>query len=300
MRVRVLGAAAGGAFPQWNCSCSNCRQLRQGQFTGSPRSQNQLAISADGISWILLNASPDLRCQIESFPPLHPHPSAVRSSPIAGIVLPSAEVDAVLGLLLLREFQPLTVYATNAVRRLLTEDNSIFGVLRRIPDQVTWLDILPGEPFLFGTTGIRCLPVTTESAYPGFVSPDRASQFAPEQAVLGLFLEHNGRRFAFFPGVRHILPEWAQQFKTCDAVFFDGTFWSEDELIRTQGSGEHATDMGHQPVSETIRLLDRLQARKIFIHINNTNPILDERSSEHKAVRAAGWELAYDGMELEL
>lgn len=266
---------------------------------GSPRSQNQLAISVDGVSWVLLNASPDLRYQIESFPPLHPHSSAVRHSPIAGIVLPSAEVDAALGLLLLREFQALTVYATSAVRRILTEDNSMFGVLRRVPNQVTWIDIVPGEAFVIGNTGIRCNPVTTESSYPGFVSAERASQFSPEEAVVGFYLEHGGRRVAFFPGARDILPEWTEQLNTCDAVFFDGTFWSEDELIRVHGSGRQARDMGHQPVSETLRALPGLNARKIFIHINNTNPILDEASAEQKAVREAGWDIAYDGMDLK-
>ncbi len=254
----------------------------------------------DGESWILLNASPDLRYQIESFPPLQPRSSAVRSSPIAAIVIPSAEVDAALGLLLLREFQPLTVYATSAVRRILTEDNSLFGVLRRIPNQVTWVDIVPNEAFLIGDTGIRCTPVTTESGFPGFVSPERASQFPPEEAVLGLYVEHAGNRVAFFPGVSHVLPAWVEQFETCDAVFFDGTFWSEDELIRVHGSGKRASDMGHQPVSETIRCLQDLNTRKIFIHINNTNPMLDEAGPEHKAVREAGWDIAYDGMHLKL
>jgi pyrroloquinoline quinone biosynthesis protein B len=298
MQVRVLGAAAGGAFPQWNCSCSNCSRQRQGHFTGSPRSQNQLAISVDGVSWILLNASPDLRYQIESFPPLHPHSSPVRHSPIAAIILPSAEVDATLGLLLLREFQPLTVYATSSVRQILTEDNSMFGVLRRIPNQVTWIDIVPGEAFFIGNTGIRCNAVTTESNYPGFVSAERAAEFSPEEAVIGLYLEHAGHRVAFFPGARAVMPEWTEEFNRCDAVLFDGTFWSQDELILVHGSGKQARDMGHQPVSETLRAFQGLNARKIFIHINNTNPILDDASPEQKAVREAGWDIAYDGMDL--
>src|SRR5579884_3763287 len=166
MYIRVLGAAAGGAFPQWNCSCCNCRRLRQGHFSGSRRSQNQLAVSADGTDWILVNASPDLRDQIESFPPLHPHASTSRNSPIVGVVVLSAEVDAALGLLVLREFQALTVYATSAVRSILTESNSLFGVLRRVPNQVTWIDLVPGEPLLIGESGIRCIPVAVGSGYP--------------------------------------------------------------------------------------------------------------------------------------
>jgi pyrroloquinoline quinone biosynthesis protein B len=300
MQIRVLGAAAGGAFPQWNCSCSNCRRLRQGSFFGLQRSQTQLAISVDGASWHLLNAGPDLRYQIESFSSLHPHSSQVRHSPIAGIVLLSAEVDAALGLLLLREFQPLNIYATAAVRCILTEDNSMFRVLRRVPNQVTWMDIRPGEQFLLGENGIRCTPVSTGGEYPGFVQADRAREFAPEEAVLGLYLEHNGRRIALFPGTPHVFPEWTEQLETCDAILFDGTFWSDDELIRVTRSGKQARDMGHQPVSETIRAFAGVNARKIFIHINNTNPILDESSPEHRAVREAGWEIAYDGLDFSL
>jgi pyrroloquinoline quinone biosynthesis protein B len=300
MHVRVLGAAAGGAFPQWNCGCCNCKRLREGHFPGHQRSQTQLAISVDGTSWFLLNASPDLRQQIESFPPLHPHTSFVRHSPIAGIVLLSAEVDAALGLLLLRESQPLTVYATEAVRRILTEDNSLFQVLRRQAGQVTWIDIAPGVPFNLGHSGIHCMPVSTEGGFPGFVPVARASMFSLNQAVLGLYLEHNGHRLGLFPGASRVSPDWLEQFKRCDTILFDGTFWSDDELIRTQGSGKQATAMGHQPVEETLRALAAVDARKIFIHINNTNPILDESSSEHRAVRDSGWEIAYDGMELTL
>jgi pyrroloquinoline quinone biosynthesis protein B len=273
--------------------------LRQGHLLGTARSQNQLAVSVDGTSWVLLNASPDLRYQIESFPPLHPHCLSLRHSPIGAIILLCAEVDASLGLLLLREFQPLVVYATSAVRRILMEDNSMFGVLCRVPNQVTWIDILPGEAFMVGDTGIRCYCVTTESSYPGFVSAERAAQLPAEEAVVGLYLEHHCRRIAYFPGAREILPEWSENFRTCDTLLFDGTFWSEDELVRVHGSGKQAREMGHQPVSDTLSTMQALNTRRIFIHINNTNPILDEASPEHKAVRDAGWEIAYDGMDLE-
>jgi pyrroloquinoline quinone biosynthesis protein B len=300
VHIRVLGAAAGGGFPQWNCSCSNCRRLRQGRFHGHPRTQAQLAISTNDTNWFLLNASPDLRYQIECFPPLHPHTSHVRHSPITGVVLPSAEVDAALGLLLLRESQPFTVYATNAVRQILISDNSLFQVLRRQADQVRWISVLPGVPFALGDSGIECLPVSTDGGFPGFVSEVRVNDFEPAEAVLGMFLEHSGRRVALFPGASRVRPEWLEQFKTCDVVFFDGTFWSEDELIRLQGSGKTARQMGHQPVADSLRALAGIKARKIFIHINNTNPMLDEDSEEFRKVRDAGWEIAFDGMDLVL
>src|SRR5947207_12094245 len=179
MHVRVLGAAAGGGFPQWNCSCFNCRRLRQGTFRGTARSQAQLAISADSEKWFLVNASPDLRYQIESSPSLHPRPTSLRDSPIQGVVLTSAELDAALGLLLLRESQPLIVYATEAVRQLLTEDNNLFNVLRRLPDQVQWRTIIPGESFELHSSrgtpmGIVVTAVSTAGTFPGHVPQERA------------------------------------------------------------------------------------------------------------------------------
>ncbi|MBV8550954.1 MAG: pyrroloquinoline quinone biosynthesis protein PqqB [Acidobacteriaceae bacterium] len=314
MHVRVLGAAAGGGFPQWNCSCSNCRRLRQGSLHGAPRSQAQLAISADGEDWFLLNASPDLRYQIESFPSLHPRPATVRHSPINGVVLTSAELDAALGLLLLRESQPLIVYATDAVRQLLVDDNNFFGVLRRRPDQVEWRSITPGVPFelksIRGTaTSIRCTAVSTGGTFPGHVPPQRARGLDPSGAVIGLFIEHAARRIAFFPGARTVEPEWLKQMSDCDAIFFDGTFWSDDELIRLQDHGSEsqaktARQMGHSPVFGPRGTLEKFSTlnghRKIFIHINNTNPMLDEDSPEYRYARSSGWELAFDGMELSL
>jgi len=309
MLVRVLGAAAGGGFPQWNCSCHNCSRLRKGIFPGTARSQTQLAISADRPEWFLINASPDLRFQIESFPPLHPNSSSTRNTPINGVVLTCAEVDAALGLLLLRESQPLNVYATAPVRKLLMEDNSLFGVLRRQTDQMRWHDAIPGKPFSLNSirgrpTGISCTPISTHGAFPGHVPSDRAKQLDAKDAVIGLFIEHNGRQIAFFPGVLAVAPEWLERMETCDAIFIDGTFWSNDELIRIQGDGKTAREMGHLPVGDaegTLELFSRLTGpRKIFIHINNTNPMLDESSEQHRRVLDAGWELATDGMEIQL
>jgi pyrroloquinoline quinone biosynthesis protein B len=309
MLVRVLGAAAGGGFPQWNCSCRNCRKLREGTFAGHPRSQTQLAVSADGLAWFLINASPDLRFQIEAFPPLHPRSNSPRDSPIHGVVLTSAEVDASLGLLLLRESQPLIVYATEGVKRVLVEDNSFFGVLRRQADQARWRPVTPGEPFGLETieglpTGIHCMPVATDATYPGYVTPERSSSLPEAQASIGLFFEHQGNKLAFLPGSPTVDDEWIKQIETCDAILFDGTFWSDDELIRIQGTGRTARQMGHMPVGGPDGSLERFSGlegpRKIFIHINNTNPMLDESSDEHRQVTAAGWELARDGMELEI
>jgi pyrroloquinoline quinone biosynthesis protein B len=216
-------------------------------------------------------------------------------------------VDAALGLLLLRESQPLNVYATDSVRRLLVEDNNFFAVLRRQPDQVRWKTMTPGESIELESidgqpTGIICNPVSTGGAFPGHVSPDRAAQLDVTSAVLGLFLQQGSKRMAFFPGAHDILQEWPKEMAACDAIFFDGTFWSNDELIRIQGQGKTARQMGHLPVADPGGTLDRFSSlakpRKIFIHINNTNPMLDETSPEYTRMRASGWELAFDGMEL--
>src|SRR5271166_3049940 len=166
MQVKILGSAAGGGFPQWNCACPNCRSLRAGTFPGKPRTQTQVAISSDSEHWFLLGASPDLRAQIEATPQLHPKAAknSTRHSPISGAVLLNADIDHVLGLLLLRELQPLRVHATKSVRRILTKDNSMFAMLQRVPAQVSWNEFMPGALFSLlapsgEDSGMRCRPI---------------------------------------------------------------------------------------------------------------------------------------------
>lgn len=278
-----------------------------GALRGSARSQAQLALSADAENWFLVNASPDLRAQIESFPALHPRSGSFRDSPIQGVLLTSAELDASLGLLLLRESQPLIAYATETVRSLLERDNPMFGVLRRQTDQVAWRRFQPGAPLELellsgGSAGIRCTPVSAGGGFPGHVPQERSRELEASEAVIGLFFEQGGSRMAFFPGLPAVDPAWLGPMEQCDVILVDGAFWSDDELIGIQGYGKTAREMGHLPVGGeggVIRALSSLRRpRKIFIHINNTNPMLDEDSEEHRAMRNAGWELAADGMEL--
>src|ERR1700730_18143483 len=177
MQVKILGSAAGGAFPQWNCACPNCRSLRAGKFKGKARSQTQVAISADNQSWFVLGASPDLRSQIESTPELQPQ-NGIRQSPIAGAVLASADIDHVLGLLLLRELQPLRIHATASIRRILREDNSMFAMLQRIATQASWTDFTPGEIFSLRDaedqdSGIKCRALSLGTHFPAYVSAER-------------------------------------------------------------------------------------------------------------------------------
>jgi pyrroloquinoline quinone biosynthesis protein B len=306
MQVKILGSAAGGAFPQWNCACANCRALRAGTFHGKRRTQTQVAIGEDGRSWFLLGASPDLRTQIESTPELHPR-EGLRQSPIAGVVLANADVDHVLGLLLLRELQPLRIYATASVRRILVEDNSMFGMLQRVANQAKWIDFEVGTQFdLLDTqgqdSGIRCSAVSLETHYPAYVTAARQSQLAPGEASLEFIVAApSGARFAYMPAVPHLEDRLLDQLDACDVLLFDGTFWSDDELIRIQGSGQTAHQMGHIPVEDTlVRLAGLRRPRKIFLHINNTNPMLDEANPQYRAVRDAGWEIAEDGWQFTL
>jgi len=309
MLVKILGAAAGGAFPQWNCACPNCRSLRAGNFPGKARSQTQVAISADSKSWFLLGASPDLRVQIESTPELHPcaDGNSTRHSPIAGLVLLNADIDHTLGLLLLRELQPLSVYATESVRRILTEDNSMFAMLQRVPRQLVWISFAPARTFaLHDPTGkdssIRCRAISLATHFPAYVSERRRAELDPQQASLGLIVESPSRKhLAYMPAVPQITDELLKEFDSADVLLFDGTFWSDDELIRMQGSIQTARQMGHVPVSESLAQLAQLKRpRKIYIHINNTNPMLNEASPEYRQVREAGWEIAEDGWQFDL
>jgi pyrroloquinoline quinone biosynthesis protein B len=301
MRVKILGTAAGGAFPQWNCSCPNCFRVRQGTFSGSRRTQAQVAFSCEPGQWTLLNASPDIRFQIEAEPELWPQDG--RRSPIANVILTGADVDQILGLLLLREFHTFGIHSTPAIRAILTEDNTMFAVLARFAGQVAWRDIPLNASFSTGGARAESLPLT--GSFPGFVGKTRAAALNPVEAIVGLVLtpEAGGKTLAFLPGAGAVSDALLERLQSCDFVLFDGTFWRNDEPMHIPGLGRTALEIGHLPVSGPGGSLDRLaalNARKIYIHINNTNPMLDEDGSEYRRVRDCGWEIARDGMEIVL
>ena len=309
MRIEILGSAAGGGFPQWNCNCRNCHAQRTGTFRGKARTQTQVAVSYSSDSWFLLNASPDLRLQIEATGVLHPRRGR-RDSPIAGVLLTSADIDQIAGLLSLRELQPFRVYCTASLRRILQEDNSVFAMLNRVPIQISWTDIGIAENFPLlsvegAESGLSCSVFSLGCRYPMYVSQQRAAGLKAEQALLGVMLESDsGGRLAYMPAVPAVDRSLIQRLESADLLLFDGTFWSDDELIQVQGSGATARDMGHVPVSGSDGILQRLaglkRPRKIFVHVNNTNPMLDEAGPEYRAVREAGWEIAEDGWSLQL
>jgi pyrroloquinoline quinone biosynthesis protein B len=308
MHIEILGSAAGGGFPQWNCTCPNCHSVRAGTFRGKSRTQTQVAVSNDDVSWFLLNASPDLRLQIEAARPLHPRFPG-RHSPISGVLLTSADLDQITGLLSLRELHPFRIYCTPSLRTMLKEHNSVFAMLNRTPDQVEWVEIKPGQSFpLQAISGnlseLRCEVFSIGSRYPAYVSREQAAGLVPEEASLGVIIESaSGKRLAYLPAVPALDEQLLRRVETADVLLFDGTFWGDDELIRVQGSGATAHEMGHLPVSgggSLQKLASVRRPRKIFIHVNNTNPMLDESGPEYREVRAAGWEIAEDGWRLDL
>jgi pyrroloquinoline quinone biosynthesis protein B len=314
VKIKILGSAAGGGFPQWNCACGNCAGLRAGTFHGKPRTQAQVAISADSRTWFLLGASPDLRAQIESSTELHPR-DGVRQSPVAGVVLLNADVDHVFGLLLMRELQPLCAYATGSVREIVSQDNSMFAMMQRVSQQLTWNELRPGEAFPLidpagKDSGLRCRAISLGAHFPAYVSESRRAQLDPREASLGIVIESpSGKRVAYMPAVSRIDDLLLKELDSADVLLFDGTFWGDSELIRVQGSGQTARQMGHVPVSSSpgqagegsLSKLARLRCpRKIYVHINNTNPMLNEAGDEYRQIRAAGWEIAEDGWQFEL
>jgi pyrroloquinoline quinone biosynthesis protein B len=311
MHIKILGSAAGGGFPQWNCACRNCSGLRAGTLRARPRSQAQIAFSPLPGLWFLVGASPDLRSQIIAAPELSPDPDSPGHSPIAGVFLLSADVDSVMGLLHLREFQNFFVFATSAVQRLLKNENRLFKVLDRAVPPVQWqmlssrgrigchLSENPGEAPTFFYSSI---PVY--GSYPDFASEDFRRGAASDEATVGLLLEQNGKRVFIAPSLSGRNAEWAKTVASSDLVLIDGTFWSDDELIQAGRGHKTATEIGHLPLSGPDGLLAQFptnaRGRKILFHINNTNPILDEGSPEHREALEAGFEIAYDGLEITL
>lgn len=284
--------------------------MRDGKLKARPRTQAQVAVSSDPSHWFLINASPDLRQQILGCPELAAT-SPTLGSPISRILLTSADVDCVMGLLHLREFQPLHIYSTLAVRRVLTEENRLFQVLARSIPPVKWEDLpldrlIPLVPpsSLGAKDGFFCKAVPLLGGFPDYVSESLRGSMPPEEAVVGVQLVHKEKRFFYAPSIAGQGEEWQRSVDESDLALLDGTFWKDDELISAKRSRRTAREMGHLPLWGERGMLKRPfrlgKTKRILTHINNTNPILNEESPEHRAVRDAGWDIAYDGMEFNL
>lgn len=305
MKAVVLGAAAGGGFPQWNSNSEACRRARAGDAGVAPRSQASLAVSGDGQRWFLINASPDLRQQIEARHILHPHRD-LRSSPIEGVLLTGTDVDAIAGLLHLRERQPFTIYASARVLDVLRA-NPIFGVLAE--DCVRREAVPLGQPFeprhvdgsgsgleveLFDVPGKVALYLETSDS-PGALAGKPGD-------TVGVEVRAGAHRLLYIPGCAQMTDALKRRLAGASVVLFDGTLWRDDEMIRLGLGPKTGQRMGHMSVSGpdgTIAAFRDIPVRrKILVHINNSNPILVDGSIERAGVVKEGWEVAYDGMEV--
>ncbi len=308
MRVRILGSAAGGGFPQWNCNCPNCRGLRAGTLRAKPRTQCSIAITGDrtgdgsreGSQWMLLNASPDLRAQISSFPELLPKESA-RGSSIAAVLLTDAELDHVTGLLSLRENEPIRLHCTQRVFDWVFESNPIFGGLIQ-PSRFRWERVENRESTRCREVGVSFEAIYVDGKVPTYVR-------TPFDSLAGATVSYtvvdssSGASILYVPAIKHINEELVAAASKCDCILFDGSFWSDDEMERRGVGTRTALAMGHVPIGGpdgSLARLSHLRARKVYTHVNNTNPILDETSAERREIESAGWEVAEDGMDFTL
>ncbi|WP_332672052.1 pyrroloquinoline quinone biosynthesis protein PqqB [Aromatoleum sp.] len=302
MKIRVLGSAAGGGFPQWNCNCRNCDGLRRGTVRAQARTQSSIAVSGDDENWVLFNASPDVLQQIRSFPALQPA-RALRDTAIRAIVLIDAQIDHTTGLLMLREHRsPHPLWCTVEVRDDLSAGNPLFGVLGHYCG-IDWREVPLGGRFdIDGAAGLafEALPLTSNA--PPY-SPHRDQPRPGDNIGVTLVDAKSGRKAFYAPGLGEMEKHVWTAMQAADCVLVDGTLWTDDEMIRLGAAQKTSRAMGHLPQSGPggmIEWLDRLPAttRKVLIHINNTNPILDEESRERAELAAHGIEVAYDGMEL--
>ncbi|MGC1864349.1 MAG: pyrroloquinoline quinone biosynthesis protein PqqB [Methylocystis sp.] len=323
MRIRILGSGAGGGFPQWNCNCANCRAVRAGAPGFSARTQSSLAVSANGRDWALLNASPDLRQQIAVSPALAPRqedsnspplatgvPSDAlsRASPIKAVVVTNGDVDHVAGLLNLREAQPFSVYGARRVLDVLAA-NKIFNVLA--PAYVAREELPLGAPLALRGAGVdlglsvEAFPVAGKIAL-WLEDAFKANYGGAEGDTLGLKITEtaSGKSFFYIPGCAGVDAGLAARLAGAELVMFDGTLWHENEMIEQGLLGKTGTRMGHinmSGVDGSIEAFSKLDvARKIFVHINNSNPVLNAFSPERAEAEAAGWEIGEDGMEIAL
>jgi pyrroloquinoline quinone biosynthesis protein B len=310
MIIKVLGSAAGGGFPQWNCNCATCAGARAGKPGFVPRTQSSLAISANGIDWVLLNASPDLRQQINDTPELGAaRDCGLRHSPIKAVVLTNADVDHIAGLINLREGQPFTIYGSDRVLATLAV-NSVFTVVN--PSHAPRVALPLDHALALTGAGID-LGLTVEA----FAVPGKIALFLENEAAganygsragdtIGLEVTNTktGATFFYIPGCAEIDPPLADRIRGASLIFFDGTLYTDDEML-TQGlSQKTGQRMGHISMSGpqgSIAAFEPLNVeRRIYVHMNNSNPVLDDNSAARKAVEAAGWEVGYDGMEVRL
>ena len=294
LRILILGSAAGGGLPQWNCGCRNCVKARRGEIPS--RSQSSIAVSADGETWAVVNASPDIRAQLTASPALHP--SGPRASPIRGVLLTNGDIDHVAGLLTLREQQPFSLYHTSEIGAVLRA-NRIFDALN--PELVERRTIVLGEPVEIAP-GVTAEMFAVPGKVPLFMEEGEVQTDLEGEQTVGVRLGAGGASAFYIPGCARMTGALAERLRGAALVLFDGTLWQDDEMIRAGVGRKSGARMGHMtmqgPDGSLRAFADLGVARKVYVHINNTNPVLDPETPERRAVEDAGWIVAEDGMEL--
>jgi pyrroloquinoline quinone biosynthesis protein B len=303
MKIRVLGSGAGGGFPQWNCNCHNCHRLRHNTMNGKARTQSSIAVSTDNKNWLLINTSPDIRAQLEAFPAIQPK-TGIRDTGIKAIMLIDSQIDHTTGMLMLREGQPLDVYCTDMVKQDLTTGFPLFNMLAHYCTVNHHSVPVDGSSFTIpAIADLRFYTQALKSKAPPY-SPHRHDPHQGDN--IGVIIEQisTGKKVFYSPGLGEIEPHVMAAMQTVDCLLVDGTFWTNDEMCTQQISHKKAREIGHLPQSGPGGMIEVLsgvtKARKILIHINNTNPILDDDSEQRKTLDAEGIEVAYDGLEIDL
>jgi pyrroloquinoline quinone biosynthesis protein B len=308
MIIKILGAAAGGGFPQWNCNCRNCASARAGDPNFTPRTQSSLAVSANGTDWLLLNASPDLRQQINDTPELQAHADAgLRHSPIRAVVLTNGDVDHIAGLINLREGQAFSIYGADRVLATLAA-NSVFNVVApanapRIALPLETTVAMAGEGTDLGLT-VEAFAVPGKIAL--YLETAGANYGSRDGDTIGLCVREtaSGAAFYYIPGCAEIDPPLAERIKGAECLFLDGTLYTDDEMLVQGLSQKTGQRMGHISMSGPQGSIEAIKplgiARRIYVHMNNSNPVLDNSSAARRAVEAAGWQVGYDGLEVRL
>ena len=304
MRIHLLGTGAGGGFPQWNCNCDNCSRLRSGTIKSTPRTQSSITVSGNGEDWILFNASPDIRAQIESFSPLQPA-RKIRDTGIAAIILCDAQIDHTTGLIIMREHdKPWDVYCTSAVYEDMTTGYPIFNMLSHFRG-VNWHEVKTDQSTFTipKAENLIFTAVPLKSEAPPY-SPHRHATVAGDNVGFKIEDMMTKKNLFYAPGLGVIEEHVLEYMKNADCILVDGTVWTNDEMARHGISDKLASEMGHLDQSSKGGIMETLisleKPRKILIHINNTNPILDEDSPERKMLNDAGIEVSFDGMEIEI
>lgn len=295
-RAHILGAAAGGGLPQWNCGCKNCNLARAGEI--SAQSQSSVAFSANGDDWAIVNASPDIRDQMRRAPVLHP--TDLRRSPVKSVLLTNGDIDHVAGLLTLREQQAFTLFATAEIHRVIA-DNPIFNALN--PDFVTRTPIVLDHPFEL-VSGITARLIAVPGKVPLYLEGETVQTDLVGEQTVGVALEAAGKRVFYIPGCAALPQDLKSRISGADMVMFDGTLWQDDEMLRAGLSQKTGRRMGHMSMSGAdgaMAAFDGMDVgQKVFVHMNNTNPVLRPGSREKADVEQAGWIVAQDGMEFEI